>query len=120
MAAIYSHGVDKTRYGNLKCTLAQNISMNSNHFPKNSVRDIYILNTYSQTVKHQQKGKVYKSEEGQIGVAFTQLSKDHGSNNNNTQDVTCYHCEGKAHYELVCPKKGRNSSIQPYLMKMRV
>ena len=51
MAALLLHGADKVRYGGLKSTLAQNMSMKMNQYPWTTEETLNIFNTYSQIHK---------------------------------------------------------------------
>ena len=68
MAALFIHGADKIRYGCQKSTLAQNMLMGSNQYPRSMEGALNILNTYSQTTRYQKKGKPTKREDGQAGL----------------------------------------------------
>ena len=72
----FLHGADKTCHSGLKSTLAQNMSMGSNQYPRTTEEALNILNTYSQTTKHQHKKKIYKSDERWTKVAFMQITKE--------------------------------------------
>ena len=78
MAVIFLNGADKVHYGSLTRTLAQNMSMGINQYPRSTKDALNILNTYSQITKYEYKGKIYKPEQGRAEIAFIRVGMDQG------------------------------------------
>ena len=76
MAALLLHGVDNVRYGWLKSTLAQNMSMGTNQYPwtmeetLNSLNIPNTLNSCSQTMRYKKKCKPQGKDNAQNEVAI--------------------------------------------------
>ena len=87
----------------LKSTLAQNMLMGSNQYPRSFEEDLNTLNIDSQTTSYQKKGKPAKREDGQGGVAFAQADKS-TVDRKDFKDVIYYDCREKWHYTRTCEK----------------
>ena len=103
MTALFIHGADEFRYGDLKSTLAQNMLMCSNQYPWSTEEALNILNIYNQTTRYQKKGKQTKRNDRQAVVAFAQAEKAIGERKD-IEDVVCYHARN-------CEKKTKNNLI---------
>ena len=70
--SMFLHGADKIRYGYMKRTLAQNVSMGTNKYPRKTEDALNIIIAYSQTMQHHKKGKPQKKNDALSERAFVQ------------------------------------------------
>ena len=107
MAAMFIHWADKFRYGSLKSTLAQHMSMETIQYPRLLKEAMNILNTYNKTTQGQQRARSgQKMTDNNTKMLFAQSSKGAGNKSDwDLSHITCFHCDAKGHYVKECTKR---------------
>ena len=103
MMALLLHGVNKVRYGGLKSTLAQNMAIGRNLYPRTTKEMLNIINTYSQMMRYKKEGKPQGNDDVQNEVVFAQSVRT-SYERRDLKDITCYHCGENGHYAKECEK----------------